>query len=103
MSVLLTTTNSVDGSKIKQYLGVVGSHASFDPDDSASQSQAWSTAINALRNTAEKAEADAVIGIQITTGGTGETHWTNKKGWVFVQGTSVKLEKAGFDDELPDL
>jgi uncharacterized protein YbjQ (UPF0145 family) len=99
MSVMLTTTNSIDGYKIKQYLGVVGGHGSFYPDDDASKSRAWNTAICSVRDAAERAEADAVIGLQITTGGSGEGCRYDKKGWIFVQGTTVKLEKINSEDK----
>ena len=99
MSVILTTTPNVDGYKITKYLGLVSSNAYYNYNGYGhySAGDEWKVITDNLRSSAERMGADAVVGIQITTAGAGDLYH------MIAQGTAVKLEEAGFDDELPDL
>jgi uncharacterized protein YbjQ (UPF0145 family) len=104
MSVLVTTTPNVEGYKITKYLGLVCSNAYYDNNGYSnlySAGRAWEVITDNVRSSAERMGADAVVGLQITSAGAGE-----ERGFLYhmlVQGTAVKLERIGFDDELPDL
>ena len=105
MSVLVTTTPNVEGYKITKYLGLVSSNAYYENTgigNRHSASSAWDSIIDGIRSSAESMGADAVVGLQITDAGARVENFFFYC-HMFAQGTAVKLEKIGFDDELPDL
>lgn len=104
MSVLVTTTPNVEGYKITKYLGLVSSNAYYENTgygNRYSASDAWNSIIDGIRSSAESMGADAVVGLQITNAGARAENFFYCH--MLAQGTAVKLEKIGFDDELPDL
>ena len=104
MSVLVTTTPNVEGYKITKYLGLVSSHAYYDQNayrNPHTANSAWNSIIDGIRSSAASMGADAVVGLQITNAGAGNEDVFSYH--MIAQGTAVKLERIGFDDELPDL
>ncbi len=106
--MIVTTTQGVDGKKVKAYLGVV---AGASPYNAASLpgggyapagqpnlfNYAVNSAITAMIGNAYGAEA--IIGVQIAVSSSGVMN----QEIVTVTGTAVTLEDAGFDTELPDI
>ena len=106
--MIVTTTQSVDGKKVKAYLGLVTGASPYNAGgmvgggySSKGQSNLFSYAVNSAKDTMVSSAhgADAIIGVQIAVGSSSAMNQVI----VTVTGTAVTLEDAGFDDELPEI
>lgn len=107
--MIVTTTQSIDGKKITEYLGIVSGADTYlmgglmgggvtNKGQSIYYSSSLSSAVSTMIGAANNLEADAIVGVIINVSST-----ANGTVAVTVSGTAVKLEDSGFDDELPDL
>lgn len=84
--MIVTTTNTIEGSKITEYIGVVSAaQVLVLPGGNKMVMRAWQTAVSevleSLEEEASECNADAVIAVKITT------HGSN----ICAVGTAVKL------------
>lgn len=104
--MIITTTPTIEGHHIKEYLGIVSAADTYVVggvigEGFLNQNKQYNPTIERINMQldieATKLHADAVVGLQVSV--------TSVAGdiVVTVTGTAVKIEKAGWDDELPDL
>ena len=104
--MIITTTPNIEKYQISRYLGVVTGADTYTVGGLLGEglamqnvyfNQAVSKALSRLENTAISIGADAVVGLTVSN--------TSAGGEIIVTltGTAVKIEQAGWDDELPDI
>ena len=105
-NMIITTTPNIENYCITEYLGMVsGAYiyivGGLIGGGLLSQQSLYKDAIEKvssyIESTAISKGADAVIGVQITT-----TTWESEV-IVTGTGTAVKIQAAGWEDELPDI
>ena len=105
--MIITTTPTVEGKRIKAYLGLVGGADLYNAGgligggySTKGQSMYFRMAVEAATRKMEENScgADAIVGVQISIGSSAVANQVI----VTVTGTAVTLEDAN-DDELPDL
>lgn len=104
--MIITTTPNIEKYHITRYLGVVTGADTYTVggllgEGFAKQNlyfnQAVSKVLSQMENAAIRIGADAVVGIIVSN--------TSEGGQIIVTatGTAVKIEQAGWDDELPEI
>lgn len=83
--MILTTTNSVDGKTIKEYLDIVNGNSDTIIDNIRGN-QGVSGALNEMKKTATELGADAIVGVQFV-GPTAHYYDT-----IHIYGTAVKFK-----------
>jgi uncharacterized protein YbjQ (UPF0145 family) len=104
--MILTTTPTVEGKRIKEYLGIVSGTdiylvGGLFGGGLANQENLFGSALNSATSTMKSKAfgADAIVGIRTEVLSPGNLNNII----VVVTGTAVKLEDANESDELPDL
>ena len=106
--MILTTTPTIDNYHISQYLDIVSGADTYTVggiigEGFAKQGSYYETALGMAKSQMEiKASsygADAIVGIQVAV----TSMATAGQIIVTATGTAVKIEKAGWDEEIPEL
>lgn len=106
--MILTTTPTIDNYHITSYLGVVSGADAYTVggiigDGLMKQGFYYDLSLNKakslMESNASKYGADAVVGIQVAV----TSMSTVGQIIVTATGTAVKIEKAGWDEEIPEL
>ena len=106
--MIITTTDSIEGHKIGEYLDIVCGSDSYNVAGVFGEGytktgktyyrSTLERAISYMKQSAEEKNADAVVGIKIVN-----VQGNLNQMIVTVQGTAVKLEDNTIKNELPDL
>ena len=88
--MIISTTNTLDGKNVPQYLGIVtGCVMAGFPGGAKAVQRGWTTAVEgAQKEMVAKAEglgADAILGVKI------DAHKSGIGDYVYITGTAVKL------------
>lgn len=109
--MIVTTTQSVEGKRVSEYLGIVAGQDSYNPSGLLGEGWLTGSGNNYMAQTMENAQrsmasaarglnADAVIGV---TSSASMSSLGGGRVMIYVCGTAVKLADADDDDELPAL
>ena len=106
--MIITTTPNIENYQITEYLGIVTGADTYTVGGLIGEGflkqnmyyeNAISTAKNQMETKAISFSADAIVGVQVSV----TSMATAGSIIVTATGTAVKIEKAGWEDELPEL